>query len=291
MSPIMAELHCLEIYSPEDRAELLSAALALHVRHGWEEEDCGSGGLLARVHASGRESCLELEAILRSLCPEWRIARSLRPEEDWLNEWKTFFTPVEAGSRFLVLAPWMTEEYEKSSRLPVIIEPKMAFGTGHHASTALCLRALSDLADSGSIVAGQRFLDLGTGSGILGISAARLGLRGIGVDTDLTAVENALENRAINAVEEKAFQVRRGSLEVVPEKDFDLVLANILAGPLLDMAGEIVSRLRRGGSLVLSGILLSQAGRVEGEYRALGLPPAGISSQGEWAALLWDSRG
>jgi ribosomal protein L11 methyltransferase len=285
----MNDMHCLEIYSPEDKAELLNAVLALHVRHGWEEEDCASGGLLARVHASGREFCLELEKVLRSLCPEWSISCSLRPEEDWLNGWKAFFTPGEAGSRFLVLAPWMAEECKKSSRLPVIIEPKMAFGTGHHASTALCLRALSDLADSGRLVAGQSFLDLGTGSGILGIGAARLGLRGLGVDTDLIAVENALENRRINSVGEESFQVRRGSLEAVPEKDFDLILANILAEPLLDMAGEIVFRLRRGGILILSGILLSQAGRVEEAYRSLGLPPAGLFCREEWAMLLWDS--
>ncbi|MDL2285702.1 50S ribosomal protein L11 methyltransferase, partial [Desulfovibrio sp. OttesenSCG-928-F07] len=240
----MAELNRLEIISTEEHAELLGAALALHVPHGWEEEDIPAG-VVARVHSPNREFCEELEATLRTMQPEWKITFAVVPEEDWVSTWKEFFTPVQAGSRFLVLAPWMHDERKATTRQPVIIEPKTAFGTGHHATTALCLTALSDLFDAGRVKAGQSFLDLGTGSGILGIGAALLGLKGIGVDPDLMAVENAVENRAINTVAEENFVVRRGSLEAVPEQGFDLVMANILAEPLMNMATQIVGKVKK----------------------------------------------
>ncbi len=282
----MAELNRLEIISSEEHADLLGAALALHVNHGWEEEDVPQG-LLARVHSPNREFCLELEETLRGLEPSWKISLSVVPEEDWVSTWKEFFTPVEAGSRFIVLAPWMEEERKSTSRQPVIIEPKTAFGTGHHATTALCLKALSDLFDAGYVKPGQSFLDLGTGSGILGIGAALLGLKGVGVDPDLMAVENSLENRAINGVNAEALVVRRGSLEAVPEVGFDLVMANILAEPLMNMAVQIRAKVRPGGCLALSGILETQAAMVEERYMACGLPKAETTVLNEWVSLVW----
>lgn len=284
----MAELCRLEIIAPEDDADLLFAALALYVNHGWEEESTPEG-LLARVHSPNHEFCDELSEKLLELKLDWKITFSVVPEEDWVSTWKEFFTPVEAGSRFLVLAPWMEEERKATARQVIIIEPKTAFGTGHHATTALCLKAISDLADSGKIKPGQRFLDIGTGSGILGIGAALLGLNGIGVDPDLMAVENAVANRDINGVSADSFVVRRGSLEAVQEDGFDLVVANILAEPLINMAAGIVFKVRAGGALVLSGILETQAAMVEEKYRAQGLSSATVIRQGEWVSLVWDN--
>lgn len=283
----MPELTRLEILSKAEHAELLNAMLAVNVSHGWEEIEGPDGSLVALVHSKSGDFCRELSLKLHGACPGWQCSISVVPEEDWVTTWKEFFTPVEAGERFLVLAPWMEKERAATARQVIVIEPKTAFGTGHHATTALCLRALSDLADAGRVKPGQRFLDLGTGSGILGIGAALLGLEGTGVDVDLQAVENAVENSAINNVQPKAFKVERGSLEAVGSENFDLILANILAEPLINLAGPLVKRLKPGAPLVLSGVLETQAEAVAAAYRAAGLGEPSILRQGEWVSLVW----
>ncbi|MDL2314237.1 50S ribosomal protein L11 methyltransferase [Desulfovibrio sp. OttesenSCG-928-C14] len=294
-------LHRLEIIArpgsgPEgEDADLVTAILALQVSHGWEEETLADGSALFRVHAHDPLFCQELESLLLSQAPALQTRRDSVEELDWVNSWKEFFTPVEAGSRFLVLPPWLEEERLKTGRTPIIIEPKTAFGTGHHATTALCLTALSDLFDAGRLKAGQTFLDLGTGSGILGLGAALLGLYGLGVDLDSMAVDNARENWRINQAlakrraEPAALTIRRGSLEAVAGGPFDLVMANILAEPLRNMAPALIREVRPGGCLILSGILDTQAESVASAYAALGSPE--IHRQDEWVALVWARAG
>lgn len=282
----MPELNRLKVFSRPEQAELLGAALAMHVSHGWEEEE-NPDGLVALVHSKSVDFCRELAEKLHDICPDWECTLSTVPEEDWVNTWKEFFTPVEAGRRFLVLAPWMEKERAAATREVIIIEPKTAFGTGHHATTALCLRAISDLADAGRIKAGERFLDLGTGSGILGIGAAKLGLSGVGIDVDLQAVENALENREINSVSAASFSVARGSLEAAGAEKFDLILANILAEPLMNLAVPLVKHLKSTGALVLSGVLDTQADSVVAAYKAAGMGEPNIIRLGEWVSIVW----
>lgn len=285
----MAELNRLEIIASPDDTDLITAILALAVNHGWEEEDLPSGETLFRVHSHNPQFCLELETELKGRLPNLDVSLDMVPELNWVETWKEFFTPVRAGNRFLVLAPWMEQGKAAArgdGRIPIIIEPKTAFGTGHHATTALCLAAVSDLFDQGFIKAGQSFFDLGTGSGILGIAAAKLGLLGQGVDVDILAVENALENRALNQVAPEDFKLERGGLGAAKSGPYDLVLANILAEPLVQMAPDLMQLVRRpGGCLALSGILASQAERVREAYAALGEPA--ITRQAEWVSLVW----
>ena len=287
----MDDLIRLTVTVMGDDAELLSACLALHVPYGWEEDTLPTGEGRAVVHAENEAFMTELTQALRQTLPGARLERDTAPRKDWTLAWREFFTPVEAGSRFLVLAPWMEEEKKKAGvRTPLVIEPKTAFGTGHHASTALCLGAVSDLADAGRIGRGMRFLDLGTGTGILGIACVTCGLTGLGLDIDMLAVENALENAALNGVDAGAdspvFAVRRGGIEDAPDS-YDLILANILARPLMDMAGEITARLKPGGALALSGILGTQAAMVADAYMAHGLPEPVVTADGEWVSLVW----
>lgn len=286
----MPELQRLEITVPAEQEDMLSAVLAMNVPYGWQEDVLATGEIKAIVHAEHAVFMAELEQAVTSALPDALLARSSVPHTDWTVAWREFFTPVEAGSRFLVLAPWMEKERAATTRTPIIIEPKTAFGTGHHATTALCLEAVSDLADQGRIRSGMRFLDLGTGSGILGIACVTLGLTGLGLDIDILAVENSLENAALNNVaatgDNPAFAVSRGSIDDAPG-DFDLVLANILAQPLKDLAPAIMKRVKPGGCLVLSGILGIQADGVAAVYTALGLPVPARVDRGEWTALVW----
>lgn len=274
----------VDLFVDEADLDAANGVLALAAPFGWEEESLPSGESRLTVHSEYAEWAGEFVKTLEAALPQARIEQSRVEKKDWAVAWREFFTPVECGSRFLVLAPWMTD-YDTKGRTVITIEPKTAFGTGHHPTTALCLVAISDLFDQGTLKAGMRFFDLGAGSGILSIGAAKLGLTGLAVDIDPLAVDNCRENFSINQVAQ-AMETRQGSTQYVDEQ-FDCILANILAQPLKELAPDIVARLKPGASLVLSGLLVVQMDGVEAAYRELGLPPATRRQEGEWAALIW----
>jgi ribosomal protein L11 methyltransferase len=268
-----------------DQEDLVTGILYLHTPWGWHDDGLTDGKHRLVVHFDRPEQSTETEAALLAACPEIVLERSSVDNADWNSAWKKYFTPSPVGSRFVVLPSWLKDEPQEAE--PIVIEPKMAFGTGHHQTTALCLGALDRLASEGVIRNGMSFLDLGTGSGILGIAAVKLGLAGLGLDIDPVAVDNARENAALNGVENH-LDLGTGSIDSVPEdRRFDCILANILANPLMDMAEEITRRLGRPGVLVLSGILVEQAERVARAYTAQGLPAPDITTSGEWALLVF----
>ena len=289
----MALLTRLDISLPPahttDEADRLLALLALHVSHGWEERSLPTGEFVCTVYCTLPESARALQGLAAEYLPQASVQSEAEEEKDWVEAWKEFFTPVQGGSHFLVLAPWMREELANTDRIPVIIEPKTAFGTGHHETTALCLAAISSLYADGRIMQGMRFLDLGTGSGILGLACAKLGLCGEGLDIELAAVDNALENRTVNGIAADCFGVRLGSVEQA-FGPYDLILANILAAPLREMAPAIAALPGPSGKrplLALSGLLEIQADSVEAAYLAQGYAKPERIIRGEWAALIF----
>ena len=253
----------LEIVADEEDTDRVSGLLALGAPFGWEEESLAGGETRFVIHCESEAHLRRMRAELRAVAPEADAKLETVERQDWLAAWRQFFTPVPCGSRFVVLPPWLAGGAGFPGRIPILIEPKSAFGTGHHATTALCLRVVSDLLDAGRIVPGQTFLDLGTGSGILGIGCAKSGLKGLGLDIDPLAIDNARENRALNGVGPEAFEIAEGSVAKAAGRSFDLVLANILARPLMEMAAELAAVREACGCLVLSGILESQANAVE----------------------------
>lgn len=296
----MSALYRLDIVVPEADFPLAQALVARHVSFGWEEESLPTGESRLGVHCGELAVLDALEADVRALLPAVGLNRAEVPDQDWTAAWRDFFTPVPVGD-FLILPPWLADS-EPQGGLPVLIEPKSAFGTGHHPTTTLCLEALSRLRSAGVLRPGQRFLDLGTGTGVLGMACAKLGLTGLGLDIDPLAVSNAMENRVLNRLE-GTFEVRPGSADAARGERFDVVVANILAAPLRDMAASVMALIRPGGCLVLSGFLRVQVPGLEVAYAAMGTParltaPSAVSdptrsagsddpTADEWVCLMW----
>jgi ribosomal protein L11 methyltransferase len=163
------------------------------------------------------------------------------------------------------------------------LDPGMAFGTGLHPTTRLCLAAIETLADRG-ILEGARVLDVGCGSGILAIAAVRLGAEGaLGVDTDPIAVEstdaNALRNRLSHRIRARAGSLPSG------EPPFEAVLANLIAGVLVPLAPRLREELLPGGRLLASGIFIDREDEVRVAFETAGLEVVGRSSEGDWVVL------
>ncbi|MDO8611938.1 MAG: 50S ribosomal protein L11 methyltransferase [Dehalococcoidia bacterium] len=215
--------------------------------------------------------------------PRWRRARRLREEDDWRDSWKRYFRPQRIGKRLLVKPSWAT--YEVAAGDTVIeIDPGMAFGTGQHPTTAMCLRALEESASGGR--PGDAVLDLGAGSGILAIAAARLGAkRVLALDIDPQAVKAARENAAANGVAD-VVEVREGTLpEGAPTERFDLAIANISGLTIERLAPAFAESLREGGTLIVSGFLEDAVDGLSRALEAAGFRMERVDAEGVWRAI------
>ena len=246
----MPQLYRLNIVVTEEDFPLAEALVGQKTASGWEEESLPSGDTLLRVTSESEQECEDVASSLAAVLPAATLTRETIPDRDWLAGWRSYFTPVEAGE-FLILPPWM-KDAPAQGRIPVIIEPNSAFGTGHHPTTTMCLEAMSLLNGAGAISAGQTFLDMGTGTGILGIGCVKLGLSGFGADIDPLSISNARENCDMNGVSAESFEIQEGSVELVQGQQYDVVIANILAGPLREMAPQLKPLVKEGSSLSLS---------------------------------------
>lgn len=284
------KLFQMDILVPVESEDYFAAFLSEHVSWGWEVQVVGQDRVKIIVHLDTQARADDLQRALGENWPDVEYSVASCESRDWSESWKEYFEPVAVWGTFLVVPPWRAAEAAGSGLIPLIIAPKMAFGTGHHATTVLCLEAVARLWADRMISPDANFLDLGTGSGILALACVRLGLSGLAMDIDPVAVDNALENQSLNKAEAR-LSIRRGDLNALEQgRRFGLILANILAGPLARMASGLVRRLEPGGCLVLSGILREQAARVETAYRDQGLPAPRVFTRGEWAALVWGER-
>lgn len=165
----------------EETYDIVSGILTLMISFGWEEKVLPDGRTRFLVHCENAELIEDVRRAITDRLPGAAVKVDSVEQEDWVSAWKEFFTPVACGSRFVVLPPWRSAEPGFEAREKIFIEPKSAFGTGHHATTSLCLEAISGLLDEGRIRKGQTFLDLGTGSGVLSVGLCKSGLSGEGL--------------------------------------------------------------------------------------------------------------
>ncbi|MCE9665133.1 50S ribosomal protein L11 methyltransferase [Halomonas sp. M5N1S17] len=202
-------------------------------------------------------------------CPE--IEHELLADRDWEREWMDDFQPLRMGQRLWIVPSW--HEPPDPNAVNLHLDPGLAFGTGTHPTTALCLEWLDGLALTGELNE-RAVLDIGCGSGILAIAALKLGARqAIGTDIDPQALQASRDNAARNAIADEDLRLcyPEELAEAGTATTFPVVIANILAGPLIDMAATVAGHVAPAGRLVLSGILESQAGEVLEAYREQGL--------------------
>ena len=201
-------------------------------------------------------------------------------EQDWAESWKAFFWPEKITSAIVVKPTW--RDYTAQPHETVIeIDPGMAFGTGTHPTTAMCVQLLETYMQRGGSV-----LDVGTGSGILLIAAAKLGATaGLGVDADPVAVTVARENLDLNGIDSARFPVREGTLAQAVDQRFDMVVANILADVVIDLLDDIGRVLAPGGVVICSGIIETRRPDVERKMAEQGLELIDRLQRQEWVAL------
>ncbi len=200
------------------------------------------------------------------------------PEKDWNEEWKKSFTPIDAGDNLTVVPSWIEPDTE---RLTLIIDPGMAFGTGHHETTKRCLELIEHLsgAQGGSV------LDIGTGTGVLAIGASKMGFGPVtAVDIDPLAVELAGRNAGTNGLENVV--IKEGDVSAVSGA-FDLILANLISEVLIDIAPDISSRLNPGGTAILSGMIVGQEEGVIEAIQKAGLALKDKYIDDKWVTLVF----
>ena len=233
------------------------------------------------------EASLCLRSALALVGAEAPIETGELPDEDWRFSYRRHFKIDEIGSRLVIVPEWDVPAFNAtaSSRLPVVLDPGLAFGTGKHETTRACLEYIDELAQTASVP--PSFLDMGCGSGILSIAAAKLGLSPVrGFDVDPEAVDAARENAGKNGVEVDFFRHALGrAAPDSPLAPADLVAANILGPLLIRFADEIVPCVGRW--LIVSGILTELYPEVLAAYRARGLDELSRKTLGEWTTGLF----
>lgn len=200
-------------------------------------------------------------------------------EEDWENNWKKYYKPIKVGEKIVIKPIW--EEYNKNTdEIIVQLDPGMAFGTGSHETTRMCIKALERHVDANSTV-----FDIGTGSGILAISAAKLGAKKtIGVDLDPVAVDSAKQNVSYNDIDN--IEILYGDLLEVVKGKANIVIANIMADIIIFLTQQVKAFIVEGGYFISSGIILSKKDEVISKLIECGFKIEEISIEGEWVCIV-----
>ncbi len=254
-----------------------------------------SGGRVALtlyvpVEAYTPEKAAEIEARLAALDGpfpgfSFELSAESLEEENWAEAWKIHFKPHRIGERILIAPSW-ERPARRAGDIVVRLDPGAAFGTGLHETTKLCAAALERF-----VTPGARVLDIGCGTGILAIVAAKLGAAEVAAtDIDPYAVavtaENARKNRVGSRVRAARADLLEGAGDLLAGGPFDLVVANILLPEVLRLCPAVAPLLRRSGTLVLSGILADQLPQVEESLRRAGFEPGKPQQLGEWAVAV-----
>lgn len=216
------------------------------------------------------------------------VSLSETEDKDWINNWKTFFKPFRAADNIVIKPTWETYEKENEDDILIEIDPGIAFGTGSHETTKLCIQALDKYVKKGDSV-----LDVGCGSGILSIAALKLGAaHATAIDIDEVAVKVAAENMDVNHIPASQYNLFDGDLitnsflKVKAGTGHDIVVANILADVIIPLTGVIRPHLKKGGLYITSGIINTKEEEVREALIANGFDILGVEYMKEWCCFI-----
>lgn len=261
----------------------------LEPEEDWAEDAFGQPighAVTGYFHKDGQADmrCETLEARLARLKEKlgffFQISYRELDEEDWAHAWKAYFRPQKIGSRIVVKPTWC--KYRTGAEdIVVELDPGMAFGTGSHPTTALCIKMIEK-----HLRRGDSFLDVGTGSGILMITAAKLGAGKLcGIDKDEVAVEVAGKNLKLNRIDPNCYRLAAGDLVAEINGPFQFVVANIFSHVILELLQDIKGVLEAGGMLVCSGIIAENQQSVISEMERIGFEILDREIEEEWVAI------
>lgn len=244
-----------------------------------EEEDKGTILLNIRKELDKMRAYLDVGACM--------IEESQTEDVDWVNNWKQYFHQFYIDD-ILVIPSWEKVEEKDSDKLVIHIDPGTAFGTGMHETTQLCIRQLKKYVKDDTVI-----LDVGCGSGILGMLALKFGARySVGTDLDPCAIDATHENMEVNGIRKDQYEVMIGN--IIDDKDvqdkagyekYDIVAANILADVLVPLTPVIVNQMKPGGIYITSGIIEDKEETVAQAVKAAGLEVLEVNHQGEWVSV------
>ena len=214
------------------------------------------------------------------LIESFRIEKEIFEDKNWNELWEKSREVIRISDR-IVIKPTFKEYSANPDEIVLTIDPKMSFGTGEHQTTKLILRLLEKY-----LKQGIKVLDVGSGTGILAIASLKLGAsRAVAVDFDEICLENCKESCVLNGVV-KSVHMLTGEIDDVSENDFDLILANIQKNVLLEIAEKIKSKLKPGGTVILSGLLEADKSAIEKKYHSLGFDTKCVDRIDEWIAIV-----
>ncbi|PKM50813.1 MAG: 50S ribosomal protein L11 methyltransferase [Firmicutes bacterium HGW-Firmicutes-7] len=237
-----------------------------------EEEDIEEKNTLIREYLEEIKSYVDIG--------EGTITRAITKEEDWANNWKQYYKPFRVGEHIVIKPTWETFSDLKEQDIVIEIDPGMAFGCGTHETTSMCIEQLEKY-----IKKGENIIDVGCGSGILSIVAAKLGAKSIfAIDVDKAAVKVSKENVLLNSLEEQISVFHGDLLSQVHEKA-DIVVANIMADIILLLVDDIKRVLKHEGLFISSGIILERLEEVKAKLIDSKFEIVEITNHGEWVVI------
>ncbi len=278
MTDIFLDIH-FSLPPDEYIRELLPGVIADLGFDGFVEDDRGIHGYIKK------ELWMEtMETAIKELTDQLQlpifeiISITEIKNQNWNEEWEKSIQPITISDKIIVTPSW--HPIDDPSKIILTIDPKMTFGTGYHETTRLMLRLMEQY-----VVPGTSALDVGTGTGILAITAVKLGAaRAIGVDIDEWSFDNGNENTKRNHVDEKV-EIRIGSLESVAETNFDILLANIIRNTILELLDSMIKKLRDGGTMLLSGLLVKDRDSIDHALRERNMIILTVIQENEWIAI------
>ena len=275
----------LSVVTPREFVEPISYLFGRY-GHGVSMEEAGPDLVLLRTYlpstSKRRRARIEVGVnLVRSVQPMAELAVKELEDADWENAWKVHFTLLKIGSTLVIKPSWIGYQPEPHE-VVIELDPGMAFGTGYHPTTRMCLEALE-----GHLRPGMGVLDLGTGSGILSIAAVRLGAgSAVALDLDSTAVTAARKNFKAGGIK-RMVRLARGTLpnHLAPGRSFDLAVANISSRVVKQQAEHLHAAIKPGGTLVVSGFIRSQSEELEAVLTGIGFRRTQVYGIEDWVAL------